>query len=233
MARFPRYAIYYAPARGSALDQFGPGMLGYDAWTGATIPFPHDLVEKEPDWRSLSEEPRKYGFHATLKAPMTLADAKTEPALLAACADFASAARPIARIAPMVDSISGFIAVIPRQRSSELEQLAADAVRAFDGFRAPLTPEDRARRNPSKLAPRQVEYLDRWGYPYVMEEYRFHMTLTGRLREAKRESVMAMLRERFARIALAEIAVDRIALFKQADATSRFRIVGDWPLRAN
>ena len=232
MPPFPRYAIYYAPAQSSSLDRFGAGMLGYDAWTGATIPFPHDLVEKEPDWRSLSEDPRKYGFHATLKAPMALADSKTEPALLAACADFAGAARPIPRIAPMVDSISGFIAVIPGEPSSELEQLAADAVRAFDIFRAPLMPEDRARRNPSKLTPRQVEYLDRWGYPYVIEEFRFHMTLTGRLGEAKRESVITMLRERFARIALAEIAVDRIALFKQTDATSRFRIVGDWPLRA-
>jgi putative phosphonate metabolism protein len=232
MAHFPRYAIYHAPARGSALDRFGAELLGHDAWTGAALPFPAQIVEQIPDWQELSADPRKYGFHATLKAPMALADGKTEATLLAACADFARQARPIPLITPVVDSISGFIAVVPKERSHPLEQLAADCVRAFDSFRAPLTPDDRARRNPAKLSPRQVEYLDRWGYPYVMEEFRFHMTLTGRLGDVRRESVLAMLRERFARLELERLAVDRLALFRQDDAKARFAIVGDWPLRA-
>ena len=232
MAPFPRYAIYYAPPRSSALDQFGAEMLGYDAWRGATLPFPEDVVEQEPDWRDLSEDPRRYGFHATLKAPMALAEGRTERALLAACADFASIARRIPLITPVVHSISGFIAVVPGERSSEMEQLAADSVCAFDCFRAPLARQDRARRNPSKLTARQVEYLDRWGYPYVMEEFRFHMTLTGRLDDAKREPVIAMLRKRFACLKLTKLAVDRIALFKQAEAKAQFTIIGEWPLRA-
>jgi len=234
MAHFPlpRYAIYYAPAQGSSLDQFGAEMLGYDAWIGQALPFPESVTERFSDWRELTEDPRKYGFHGTLKAPMALANGKAEKALFAACADFANTARPIPIIVPMVNAISGFIAVVPDRRSNELEQLAADCVRAFDAFRAPLTAEDRTRRNPSKLAPRQVQYLDRWGYPYVMEEFRFHMTLTGRLDEARREAVIAMLRERFARLGLAELAIDRIALFRQDDAKARFQIIGDWPLRA-
>jgi len=232
MARFPRYAIYYAPAQGAPLDQFGAELLGYDAWVGAALPFPGDVVERIPGWRELSDDPRKYGFHATLKAPMVLADGRSEKMLLAACAEFANTARPIPRIEPTVNSISGFIAVIPAEKSNELQQLAADAVRAFDGFRAPLTTEERARRNPSRLTPRQLEYLDRWGYPYVMEEYRFHMTLTGRLDETRRDEVLAMLRERFARLGLAELAIDRIALFRQDYDKARFTIIGDWPLRA-
>jgi putative phosphonate metabolism protein len=232
MAHFPRYAIYYAPAQGSSLDQFGTEMLGYDAWIDATLPFPEDVVERMPDWRELSEDPRKYGFHATLKAPVALADGRTERALLAACADFAGTARAIPVITPVVNSISGFIAVTPERPTSELQQLAADAVRAFDDFRAPLSNDDRARRNPSHLSPRQVEYLDRWGYPYVFEEFRFHMTLTGRLDDVRRESVLAMLRERFAGLGLTQLAVDRLALFKQTDAKARFTIIGDWPLRA-
>ena len=232
MAPFPRYAIYYAPAQGSSLDQFGTEMLGYDAWIGAPLPFPGDVVERIPDWRELSDDPRKYGFHATLKAPMTLADGKSEKMLLAACAEFANVMRTIPMIAPVVNSISGFLAVIPAEKSSALQQLAADAVRAFDGFRAPLTAEERARRNPQRLTPRQVDYLDRWGYPYVMEEFRFHMTLTARLDDTRRDGVLAMLRERFARLGLTELAVDRIALFRQDDAKARFTIIGDWPLRA-
>jgi putative phosphonate metabolism protein len=230
MAPFPRYAIYYAPAQGSFLDQFGAEMLGYDAWIGAALPFASGVVEQMPDWRELTQDPRKYGFHATLKAPMSL-NGRRESELHAACADFARQPRLIPKITPVVNPISGFIAVIPEGRSTELEQFAADCVRAFDPFRAPLTADDRARRNPSRLTPRQVEYLDRWGYPYVMEEFRFHMTLTGRLDEARREAVLAMLRERFARLKLTELAIDRVALFKQTDAKARFEIIGDWQLR--
>ena len=229
MANFPRYAIYYAPAPGSALDRFGAAMLGYDAYGGRDLPFPDDLP---PDWRDLTEDPRKYGYHATLKAPMTLAEGKTEADVTAACKTFASAPRSIPIIKPVVDFISGFIAVIPATPSPELQQLAADATREFDFFRAPLTAEDRARRNPAKLSPRQCGYLDRWGYPYVMEEFRFHMTLTGRLEAGRRETVVAMLRERFAQIDLAQLAIDRIALCRQDGATSRFQIIGHWPLRA-
>src|SRR5258708_3931650 len=167
MAHFPRYAIYYASAQGSALDQFGAERLGYDAWTGEALPFPADVVEQMPDWRALSDDPRKYGFHATLKAPMALADGKTEKMLLATCADFAGAARPIPVITPIVNSISGFIAVIPGQRSHELEQLAADCVAAFDPFLTPLTPQEPARRHPPRCPPRQLADLCHWSTPYA------------------------------------------------------------------
>ena len=231
MAPFPRYAIYHAAARGGKLDRFGAHLLGYDAWTGEELPLPDGVAQAMPEWRDLTQDPRKYGFHATLKAPMALAHGKTEAELLAACECFAETPRPIPIIAPIVNSISGFIAVVAAERSAELERLAADCVSAFDSFRAPLTPADRARRNPEKLTARQREYLDRWGYPYVMEEFRFHMTLTGRLGSERRAPVLTMLRERFAAIGLTSVAIDGIALCRQDDAASRFRIIGHWQFR--
>jgi putative phosphonate metabolism protein len=225
MAKYPRYAIYFTSARGDVLDRFGAELLGYDAWTGGDLPFPSDVTGAEPDWRELTEDPRKYGFHATLKAPIALAEGKTEAGLLAACAAFAETPRRIPVIAPVVNAISSFIAVIPKERSRELEQLAADCVIAFDDFRAPLTAEDRARRNPERLTERQCDYLDRWGYPYVMEEFRFHMTLTGRIQSPRRERVLSMLRSRFSAIGLERLAVDAISVFRQDDGQSRFRIV--------
>jgi putative phosphonate metabolism protein len=233
MTNFPRYAIYHAAAPGSELDRFGANLLGYDAWSGEDLPFPDGVAEAVPDWRDLTQDPRKYGFHATLKAPLALADDKTEAELVAACAAFADAPRTIPVLKPVVNSISGFIAVVPAERSAELERLAADCVSAFDAFRAPLTPDDRARRNPSGLTPRQRDYLDRWGYPYVMEEFRFHMTLTGRLDDARRAPVLAMLRDRFATIGIRRLAIDAIALFRQDDANSRFRILDHWKLRSS
>jgi putative phosphonate metabolism protein len=231
MADYPRYAIYYAPAAGSDLDRFGAQLLGYDAYSGEDLPFPNDVIRMAPDWCDLTKEPRKYGFHATLRAPMSLAPGKTEPELLAACESFAGKPQVIPVITPVVGSISGFIAVVPAEPSPGLERLAADCTRAFDSFRAPLTPEDRARRNPSDLTPRQREYLDRWGYPYVMEEFRFHMTLTGRLNAERREPILTMLRKSFSAIGLKTLATDRVAVFRQENADSRFRIVKHWELR--
>jgi putative phosphonate metabolism protein len=225
MTDAPRYAIYFAAAQGSTLDRFGAQLLGYDAFTGKELPFPHGMVRTVPDWREITHDPRKYGFHATLKPPMVLAESKTEAGLLAACESLARTPRSIPAITPIVNEIGDFIAVVPSQRSLELEQLAADTVSAFDGFRAPLATADRARRQPERLTPAQRDHLDRWGYPYVMEEYRFHMTLTGRLPAARREVVLAELRRRFAELHLAELAIDSIALFRQQDAKSRFRIV--------
>ena len=144
--KLPRYAIYYTAAQDSALDRFGASLLGYDAYGGDELPFPDGLPL---DWRDLTQDPRKYGFHATLKAPMALADGKAETQLAAACELFADLARPVPVIQPVVDSISGFIAVISAEPSAELELLAAEATKAFDPFRAPLSPEDRARRNPA------------------------------------------------------------------------------------
>jgi len=230
MTSFPRYAIYFAAGSDSALSRFGAELLGYDAYTGNELPFPAEASHLAPDWRDITADPRKYGFHGTLKAPMALAPGKTEAELLAACAAFAGEARTIPVIRPVVDAISGFIAVIPAEPVRELQQLAADCVRAFDGFRPALAAEDRARRKPEKLTGRQRDYLDRWGYPYVMEEFRFHMTLTGRLDAERRGPILQMLRARFAALGLDALPIDRIALFGQDDAKARFRIVGEWEL---
>lgn len=228
MAKPPRYAIYYAPAPGSVLDRFGATILGYDAQKAVDLPFPGEIGL--PDWFELTQDPRRYGFHATLKAPMALAPDLGEDALVAACAAFAATPRAIPVIRPVVDTIDGFAAIVPAQRSAELEGLAGACVRDFDSFRAPLTEQDRARRNPAKLSPRQRDYLDRWGYPYVFEEFRFHMTLTGRLDAGRRAPILETLRRLFSKGSTDELAIDRIALFRQGQPDQRFRVIGNWPL---
>ena len=231
MAGYPRYAIYYAPAPGSDLDRFGAHLLGYDAFSGEDLPFAEGVLQTAPDWRKATADPQKYGFHATLKAPFSLAPGKSEAEFLDACAAFASVPRTIPVIRPVVGSISGFIAVIPAEPPPELIQLAADCVSEFDLFRAPLTEADRARRNPSQLTPVQRGHLERWGYPYVMDDFRFHMTLTGRLDTERRAPLLAMLTERFSAIGLKTLAIDAIALFRQDKADSRFRIVRRYVLQ--
>ena len=230
MTGFPRYAIYFAAGADSALSRFGAELLGYDAYTGEEPPFADDALRVAPDWRDITADPRRYGFHGTLKAPMALAAGRTEAELLAACAAFAGKARPIPVIRPVVGAISGFIAVIPARPVDALQKLAADCARDFDCFRPPLTAEDRARRKPDRLSERQRDHLDRWGYPYVMEEFRFHMTVTGRLDADRRGPILEMLRARFAGLGLDTLEIDRITLFKQDDAKTRFRVIGEWTL---
>jgi putative phosphonate metabolism protein len=231
MASHPRYAIYFVAAPGSDLDRFGADLIGYDAFGGTDLPFPDGVTKAVPDWHDLTMDPRKYGFHATLKAPFALVPGSNEAELIAACKSFAAKARPIPVIKPAVAAISGFIAVVPAQYSTELDRLAADCVRAFDRFRAPLAAQDRARRNPSALTAAQLVHLDVWGYPYVMDDFRFHMTLTGRVGAERRDPLVAMLRARFGALGLKELAIDRIAVLRQLDADSRFRVLAHFGLR--
>jgi putative phosphonate metabolism protein len=226
-----RYAVYFVPAPDSDLYGFGSAMLGYDAYSGDDLPRPADLDIDDPDWRALTEEPRRYGFHATLKAPFRLAPSRREEELIAAVRAFACRPREIAQIAPQVRLLGAFTAIVPRAPAAALAALAAACTTEFDQFRAPLSEQERARRNPSRLSERQVSQLDRWGYPYVFDDFRFHMTLTGPLPVERRDDVPARLRESFARAwGDRPIAVDRIGLFKQAHAGARFRVLYHAPL---
>jgi putative phosphonate metabolism protein len=230
MTPSPRYAVYYVPAASDPLYQLGAQALGYDGFTGKDIDFPRQITQRISDWPEVTTDPRKYAFHATLKAPFALPPGRTEAELLKAFAAFAARATP--KIPLVVSSISSFIAVIPASPSAELSALAQTCVEAFDEFRAPLTERDRARRRPDRLSARQVAYLDRWGYPYVADEFRFHMTLTGSLPGERHETIVPLLRELFAGITATPRSIDRIALFFQPDAASRFRIIAERELSA-
>lgn len=232
MSQYPRYAIYFVPEADSVLYRFGASLIGYDAYSGQPLAFPPGIESDIEGWERFTSDPRKYGFHATLKAPITLAAGKTESALIAAMDEFAQTPRAMPVVTPLVRSISNFIAIVPDKPCTELQALARDCVTAFDNFRAPLTTSDRERRNVSALSDRQVTYLDRWGYPYVLEEFRFHMTLAGSLPANRLEVVTGILREKFAALELTSIPINRLTLLCQDDATSRFRIIQNWLLKA-
>jgi len=230
MTPYPRYAIYYVPAATDPLYRLGAEALGYDSFSGSAIDFPKAITESVSDWVEVTTDPRKYGFHATLKAPFALAPGRSEAELLKAVEAFAAPATPT--IPLVVSAISSFIAVIPAAPSAELSALAQTCVEAFDGFRAPLTERDRARRRPDRLTERQLTYLDRWGYPYVADEFRFHMTLTGSLPRDRHDHLLPILRSLFRDITATPRAIDRIALCRQADAAARFRTIAERELTA-
>ncbi len=223
----PRYAIYFAPPAASPLWRFGSRVVGYDAETGEEPeppPFRHFDAET---WREITVDPRRYGFHGTLKAPFRLAPGRDEAGLRAACARFAADRARFACAGVMVSGIGRFLALKTVQPCGALDRLAAGAVSAFDAFRAPMSAGERERRLRSPLTPRQQESLERWGYPYVFDDFRFHMTLTGPMDEAPRELAAAELREFFAAThADGPLIVEEIALFRQEGLPgARFRLV--------
>jgi putative phosphonate metabolism protein len=222
----PRYAVYFVPAAQSALYRFGAAHLGYDCYTGTEIGFPDALPVPEPAWREMTQEPRRYGFHATLKAPFRLADRADESELVEAFHAFCRSKAVPAAFAPVVAVIEGFIAIIPSGNEPAVDRLAVACVTAFDRFRAPSSAHDRARRLAAGLSERQARHLERWGYPYVFEDFRLHLTLTGRLPAERQEVVLPFLRERFAAArGSGAVLIDAVALLRQDDADARFRII--------
>lgn len=221
----PRYAIYLAPPVESALWRFGSAILGYDAQTGEAPAAP-DLAGFDAEtWHAATAEPRRYGFHGTLKAPFRLAEGRGADDLVAAAAACAAGIHPFEMPPLEVRALGPFIALVPQVPAPKLADLAATCVEELDAFRAPLTSEDIARRRPERLSARQVEYLKAYGYPYVLEEFRFHMTLTGPLREADRGHALNALNDVFhASGAEVPAMVSDLALYVQETPSARFRI---------
>lgn len=226
-----RYAIYFAPAPDTPLWRFGSAVLGYDAQTGEEVA---QLVPESFEaaaFHALTEEPRRYGFHATLKAPFRLAEGRREAELIAALRDFAARQTTFglpklavtAVTAPNSDG--GFVALTEPEPTSGLLALERATVQAFEPFRAPLTDEEIARRRPDRLSERQRGHLATFGYPHVFEDFRFHLTLTGRVSGVDLNRTVDTLTALFSEhVSAGPTAVDQIALFKQGWG-GRFRIM--------
>lgn len=218
-----RYAVYWAPPVDSALHTFGTAWLGRDCATGETLPPPGGIDTET--WRAATADPRVYGFHGTLKPPFRTAD---PDGLLAALERF-TASRIAFDIPPLkLARLGRFLALIPGAPAPALLQLAADCVRDFDGFRLPAPPEELARRRKAGLTPRQDDHLVRWGYPYVLEEFRFHLTLTGKVDTPTGDAIEALLTPQVAPFCAAPLRIGELTLFEQESpgtpmqATRRF-----------
>ena len=215
-----RYAIFYAPPPEQPLSRLGASLLGYDLVTGADVAPPDDPVFDDPMALGWTAVPRTYGFHATMKAPMHLAGHASphalEDALVAFCRD---------QRAFTIDLTQGLVghtlALVLATPSPEMDALAAACVRHFEAFRAPLTPEDRERRHPERLTAGQVAMLDTWGYPHVLDQFQFHMTLSSELGRPDRERFEPVLRHLLAAVPLS-VPVNGLMLCRQEGPRARF-----------
>jgi putative phosphonate metabolism protein len=221
-----RYAIYWAPPAGSPLATFGAAVLGRDADTGLDVPQPALPGIAPERLRTLTDDPRRYGFHGTLKAPFALADGVTGAELHDAVATFAADWAPFTAPKLSLTAIGGFLALVPSTESVDLDLLAGECVANFDRFRAPPDPADIARRRAAGLTERQDVNLIEWGYPYVFEDFQFHLTLTGWIDQPEHDAVRAALAPLAAPYCRKPLPVEGLAVFEQAARDRPFVITG-------
>ncbi|HWT39011.1 MAG TPA: DUF1045 domain-containing protein [Paraburkholderia sp.] len=207
-----RFAIYYAPARASAWWDAGSTWLARDAQSGALLN-PHDEPALSQPLAQLTTSPRRYGWHGTLVAPFHLTSDVTIADLLDTAERWAQQQTPFA-LPVEAATLGDFCALRPATSSGEeqMRTLAANALRAFTPLRVKPTAADMAKRMEAPLTERQRELLIEWGYPYVLDEFRFHMTLSNSLDQAADRAAIV---ERWHREAqrLGPLAVDGAAIF--------------------
>lgn len=221
-----RLALYWAPAEDDPLHARGSAWLGRDAVTGAVITQPAiDGI----DLSQATADPRGYGLHATLKPPFRL-----RHGYAAARADAAALA---ARTAPFdlpplaVHDLDGFLALRETAPCPALHAFADACVTALDDHRVPPDAVEIARRRPERMTAPQRAHLDRWGYPYVFDEWRFHVTLTRRLSPDEKAVLMPAVTAFLGDAPARPRRVEAISLFVQPSPGAPFTIAERLALR--
>ncbi|MDZ4100161.1 MAG: DUF1045 domain-containing protein [Hydrogenophaga sp.] len=187
-----RVALYWAPQPERAMWRAGCQWLGRDAATGERTTQPDIRGIAKEVFEALTADPRRYGWHATLKPPFRLREGiglkDVDAAVQTLAGQFKAAAIPALR----VEALGNFLALRPQDTPVAANALAAACVQALQPLSRPLSAEDLQRRRRAALTPHQNALLQRWGYPWVFDEFRFHCSLTGpldRLDAASREAL--------------------------------------------
>lgn len=215
-----RLALYWAPERDDPLHALGSAWLGRDAESGTALPQP---VLPGLDIAELTADPRGYGLHATLKPPFRLSVPYHEAV--------AAAERLASRLAPFdlpplaVRDLHGFLALRETAPCPALHALADTCVEALDFCRAPPDASELARRRKAGLSPAQQAMLERWGYPYVFGDWRFHVTLTRRLTAEEKAVVLPAVQAHLGEAPARPRRVASICLFAQEAPGASFRIL--------
>lgn len=223
-----RYAIYLAPEPDTLVWRFGTSWLGRDPETGPCAVARLGLAAAYH--AKITATPARYGFHGTLKPPFRLAEDASCEELVAALERFAAGYPSFEAPSLVLGELDGFLALVPAGPAPALGELAAACVTGFDGFRAPLTQADIARRNPDRLTSAQRKNLTNWGYPHVLDDFRYHMTLTGRLDEAEIARVRPLLEAASDPLRGLRLQVGSVALYHEPAPGADFRLVRRFPL---
>lgn len=228
----PRYAIYFAPGPESLLWQLGSTWLGRDAWRHCALPTPPLASIHEESLRAFTQHPRRYGFHATLKAPFHLASPAAVDTLAEDMEQFAARESCFALPGLKVADLEDFLALVPTHSCQRLADLERRVVTYFDRHRRPLNESELARRRLKPLTPLEDELLSRWGYPHVMDAFRLHFTLSDSLTGSHpkfADQLRAEARRVFADELERPVPFDSLSLFEEARPGADFELIARMP----
>lgn len=219
MAEPYRAAVYYAPEGRDPLWRRGCAWLGRDPESGEALAQPEiaGLAARTSD-------PRRYGLHATLKPPMQLRSGYA--ALLEDAAVLAAGTRRFALPPLRVAELGRFIALVTDRASPELAALADACVTRLDAHRVAEIPAQQAKRGEGR-SEAQRQMIARWGYPYVLDEWRFHITLSNGF---EGNDLAAAAAAYFADVLALPRAVESLAVFVQPAPEAPFELARRLPL---
>jgi len=225
-----RYAISFAPPAQSPLWLQGSRWIGWDALNGQPQAHPCFRALDPERIAELTWSPRYYGFQATIVPPFRLMEQISETDLLGALADFTACQRHMALSPLEVAEFNGSFCLRPVHHSPALHNLASHCVRAFNSYRAPLTPSELARRRAAMLSGQEKINLALWGHPYVFGQFRFHFTLTARIPEGReKEAIHAALTQVFGSLLANPLMFDALCLFVEPAAGQPMRCLHRFP----
>lgn len=212
--QFSRYAVFYSPQRLHSLSTFARGWFGFDPEKGLRVELRETLGLSWSLIESVTSEPARYSLHATLKAPFSLVTSRHLKSLRRATETLANSLSPITTGPLELTNLDGFLALCPTDHLQALSNLATRCVKELDMFRTPMSNEERERRiATTKLSPHQIGLLSEWGYPFVLDQFRFHITLTRRLTEMEQATLVPALKTRLERELRHPLTVDSICLY--------------------
>lgn len=227
---FRRYAVYHLP--GGPLGQFGGAWLGRDLArpvSGAEAALRPDVPGLPAPAEALTQTPRRYGFHATIKAPFRLADGHGPDDLIRRAALICDHLAPF-DLALELRQDYGFVALRPTAQPPELLALEQALVTRLDDLRSPLTPDERDRRRPDALPPKARAHLDHWGYPFVLDLFHYHLTLSNSLPAPQADALVAALQPVVAPLLAQPMRVEAVSVVGE-DADGLFHHIADIALR--
>jgi hypothetical protein len=225
-----RYAIYYVPPRETPLANFGAAILAYDVESGSARERLAVPGIAESLLVSMTRRAARYGFHATLKAPFRLAAGRSRIDVLKLAADTADRCHPVEISGLELAMLGNFATLRPQQTCPEFDAIAATFVCDLDPLRV-VEARDEAKWPPGKLSARQGELLEAWGYPYVFDQYRFHMTLTDALNADEAVEIPHALKLAAANVTNIPLTIDAVTVVEEINSTAPFRAIARFHLR--
>ena len=229
MTNFSRYAIYYAPPEGDYLSEFTASWFGWNPHRGTKVSY-LKLNDLNFEISAITKNPRRYGFHGTLKAPFFLIRSRTVKELKLAILKLSLSVQKVEIKSMILQNLNGFVVITPAMENKAIGRLAKKCVEELDLFREPEPIKKMQMRRSKGLSKSEERLLQKWGYPYVLENFKFHLTMSGKLKPEASQNVIDVLTSELQPVLKKPLLINQICLFGENIRHGNFEIIEKFQL---